>query len=107
VSNDSAHPMQALLLNTATASVTTAWTTLSSALTGSTSVAELYNSTTVAMTLGIGGGSAPTYVIPMTIFPSGGNGRVGLLLDAGTKLFLRAAQATTASSGLVAINLHK
>lgn len=103
--NDSTHPIQAVWLQTSTASVTTAWTTLISSVTATTSVAELYNSTTVAMTLGIGGGSAPTSVIPMTFFPSGGNGRIGLMLSAGTKLFMRSAVDATASTGAVGINL--
>jgi hypothetical protein len=106
MSNDSAHPVQAFLLDTSTASVTTAWTTLGT-LTATTSVAELYNSTTVAMSFGLGGGSSPQTTVPMTFFPSGGNGRIGLLFSSGTKLFVRAASAATASSGAVYINLFR
>ncbi len=103
MANDSAHPVQTIRHDFSTASVTTAWTTLSSSLTGNASVVELYNSSTSFLELGVGGGSAPTAIYPFSVFPSGGNGRIGLLFDKSTKLFVRAT-AATASSGVFAIN---
>lgn len=104
----SGHPAQTVWFNTATSSVTTAWATLSS-LTASVSVVELYNSTTVAFTLGVAATSAttPLSIIPMTFFPSGGNGRIHLLLESNMKLFVRAAEAATASSGVIGLNLFR
>ncbi len=103
MANDSAHPTQTFLLDSSTTSITTAWVTVSSSLSASTSVAELFNSTTSFFEFGI---TSANIVIPMRIFPSGGNGRIGLLLDSGAVLRVRAVNST-ASSGVLAINIFR
>ena len=100
----SGYPVQTIRLDFSTAATTTAWRTLSSSLTYHVKVAELYNSSTSFIELGIGAGTASATAIPMTVFPSGGNGRIDLQLSKSSNLFARVTSAT-ASSGVLAINL--
>lgn len=99
-----AYPVQAIRLDFSTASMTTAWATLSSSLSNHTKVAEIYNSSAIFLELGIGSGAAPIQTIAMTVFASGGNGRIDLAMDKGAKLWARGVTAT-ASTGVLAINL--
>ncbi len=106
MSSPASHPVQTIRLDFSTAAQTTAWATLSSSLTDGASVVELYNSSTSFLELGVGSGSVPSYIYPMSVFPSGGNGRIEMIFDKSAKLFVRAT-AATASTGVFAINFFR
>lgn len=106
MANDSAVPMQSIFLDFATASVTTAWTTLDTALNQHSSVMEVYNSSSAFLELGVGA-TAAEVVLPFLVFPSGGNGRIGMLMDQGARLAVRRSQAGTVSVGVIALNLFR
>lgn len=102
---DTGVPIQSLFLDMSTASVTTAWTTLSASLSDHTSVAEIYNSSNAFLQLGYGATGAEV-AMNFLIFPSGGNGRIGLLNDKSARLAVR-ARSGTVSVGVIAINLFR
>lgn len=104
---DSAIPLQSYRYNMATAAITTAWTILPTTVAQHSQILEVYNSSLGTLQLGTGNTAAVSYAIPMNIFPSGGNGRIGCLLDQGASLWIRSALAETISAGVFMLNLFR
>lgn len=105
---ESGNPTQRLRVNYASTSVgDTTWVLVGN-VTASAKIAEIYDSGTKAMELGIGATAGTVSAIPMYVMP-GGNGRINLNLDGGgtgNNLYIRCIETgSTVSTGQFLMNI--
>jgi hypothetical protein len=82
---------------------TLAWVQLAAAIQSGVSEVEIFDSSGQTLQLGVGAAGHESVIL--TVLP-GGNGRVPLKLDVGSRLSIKALTAT-ANSGEIDINLYQ
>lgn len=105
MSRSSEIPMKRASINTNSVDVGTAnWVSLVSTMADAVYAAEFFNPSGSTLEIGTGPGSTSVTVLQYYIIPGGPSGRVGLCIDKGQNVWLRAVDASVATVGLIVAN---
>lgn len=99
-------PIAKFFLDTSTSSITTAWKTVLTSATTDILTLEMFSATGTVLELGSGPGTASATSLNYYVIPGGQAGRLGLLINQNTNLFMRSVDAN-ATTGLVIFNFMR